>query len=288
MREIRSPLIRYGLALGSFGLILSLSFLIERVFPFRVDLTSMIIIAMIASSWYLGLGPGLLLAVILEITLIYFGKPPLAVRTFVITFNRLVLFGSVVWFASSRRKAEQKLREQSELLQVTLSSIGDAVIATDVNGRVTFLNPTAQSITGWSFQDASGENLDKVFHVLSEDTGEPVESPFAAIKREGVIIGLANHRVLITKSGQRIPIEDSGAPIRDTSGKLQGAVIVFHDVTERRRAEKERDDLLQREHAARRPAPPFASRGRADRRLSSRAPFRRAWRRIRLSLCDAR
>jgi PAS domain S-box-containing protein len=211
----------------------------------------MIIIAMIASSWYLGLGPGLLLAIILEITLLYFGKPPLAVRTFVITFNRLVLFGSVVWFASSRRKAEKKLREQSELLQVTLSSIGDAVIATDINGKITFLNPTAQKITGWSMAEGSGRHLDDVFQVVNEDTGAAVDSPFAAIKRDGIIVGLANHSLLITKAGARIPIEDSGAPIRNSEGKLVGSIIVFHDVSERRRAEREREVLLERAQAAR-------------------------------------
>jgi signal transduction histidine kinase/ActR/RegA family two-component response regulator len=121
-KEIRSAPLRYGLALASFALILVASFAMERVLPFRIDLTSMIIIAMIASAWYLGLGPGMMLAIILELTLDYFTRPPLAFNSAVIIFNRMVLFSSVVWFASSRRTAEKKLREQSELLQAALES----------------------------------------------------------------------------------------------------------------------------------------------------------------------
>ena len=121
-REIRSAPLRYGLALASFGLILGASFGFERILPFRVDLTSMIIIAMIASAWYLGLGPGLMLAIILELTLDYFTPPSFTGRSLAIIFNRMVLFSSVVWFASSRRNAEQKLREQSEQLQAALAS----------------------------------------------------------------------------------------------------------------------------------------------------------------------
>lgn len=121
-REIRSAPLRYGLAIASFALILGLSFGLQYIVPFRIDLTSMIIIAMIASAWYLGLGPGMVLAIILELTLDYFSRPPFAFKSAVIIFNRMVLFSSVVWFASSRRKAEKKLREQSELLAKSLKS----------------------------------------------------------------------------------------------------------------------------------------------------------------------
>jgi len=118
--EIRSAPLRYGLALASFGLILLVTFALQWILPFKIDLTSLIIIAMIASAWFLGLGPGLLFAVILELTLDYFARPPMAFKSAVIIFNRLVLFSSVVWFASSRRKAEQHLREQRELIQQAL------------------------------------------------------------------------------------------------------------------------------------------------------------------------
>jgi signal transduction histidine kinase len=121
-REIRSAPLRYGLALASFALILGASFLIELISPFRLDLTSLIIIAMIASAWYLGFGPGMVLAIILELTLDYFTRPPVAFKSAIIIFNRMVLFTSVVWFASWRRSAEKKLREQRELLQAALES----------------------------------------------------------------------------------------------------------------------------------------------------------------------
>jgi signal transduction histidine kinase len=119
-RTIRSAIIRYGLALASLVLILAVSNVLQRILPFRVDLTSLIIIAMIASAWYLGLGPGLMLAIILEIILDYFTRPPIAFRTAVVVFNRMVLFTSVVWFASSRRKAEKHLQAQQELLAQSL------------------------------------------------------------------------------------------------------------------------------------------------------------------------
>ncbi len=124
--QIRPAPLRYGLALASFALILGVSFALERISPFQIDLTSMIIIAMIASAWYLGLGPGLMLAIILELTLDYFTRPALAWGSVIIIFNRMVLFTSVVWFASSRRTAEKKLREQSELLRATLASEREA------------------------------------------------------------------------------------------------------------------------------------------------------------------
>ena len=121
-REIRSAPLRYGLALASFALILGASFAIEKISPFRLDLTSLIIMAMIASSWFLGFGPGMVLAVILELTLDYFTPPQFAFKSAIIIFNRMVLFTSVVWFASWRRSAEKKLRVQRELLQAALES----------------------------------------------------------------------------------------------------------------------------------------------------------------------
>jgi PAS domain S-box-containing protein len=250
-REIRSTVLRYGLALGSFALILLASFGMERLLPFRFDLTSMIIVAMIASAWYLGMGPGLLLAIALELTLDYFTPPQFTLRSAVIIFNRMVLFTSVVWFATSRRNAEKQLRQQREWFHVSLSSIGDAVIATDLNGSVNFINPTAEALTGWTISEALNRPLDDVFHIINEEKRQPVESPFSAVKREGVIVGLANHTILINKDGREIPIEDSGAPIRDSDANIIGVIVVFHDVSERRRAEQEREQLLKREQAAR-------------------------------------
>jgi PAS domain S-box-containing protein len=132
--------------------------------------------------------------------------------------------------------ANAALQEQKARLHATLVSIGDAVIVTDAEGRVTLLNPIAQALTGW--QDyAVGQPLDEVFHIVSEHTGERVESPMHQVLRAGAIVGLANHTVLVAKNGARIPIDDSAAPVRGSSGEIVGVVMVFRDVSERRRSE---------------------------------------------------
>ncbi len=122
-------------------------------------------------------------------------------------------------------------KEAQLALATTLHSIGDAVIATDVAGLVTFMNPVAEELTGWSAREARGTTLDAVFRILSEVTGEVVESPVTKVLREGSIVGLANHTVLVAKGGKRVPIDDSGAPIKDAQGNLLGVVLVFRDVT---------------------------------------------------------
>ncbi|MEO5961308.1 MAG: PAS domain S-box protein [Opitutaceae bacterium] len=137
-----------------------------------------------------------------------------------------------------RKRAENELRQQREWFQVTLSSIGDAVIATDTAGKITFLNPIAEHMTGWRSTEALGRGLIDVFRIVNETTLQPAENPVVRALREGVIVGLANHTALIGKDGTHIPIEDSAAPIRDAAGKITGAVIVFHDVTARKRAEE--------------------------------------------------
>jgi PAS domain S-box-containing protein len=135
------------------------------------------------------------------------------------------------------RKTEE-LAQQREWFRVTLSSIGDAVITTDTQARITFLNPVAETLTGWTSAEAAGQPLETVFNIINEDTREPVQNPVGKVLREGVIVGLANHTTLLAKNGTPTPIEDSAAPIRDVSGKTTGAVMVFHDVTERRHTER--------------------------------------------------
>jgi PAS domain S-box-containing protein len=138
-----------------------------------------------------------------------------------------------------RRAAEASLEALSSRLRVTLESIGDAVIATDSAGRLRLMNPVAQRLTGWSLDEASGRPLEEVFVIVNEHTREAVESPVARVLREGGIVGLANHTVLIGKDGVERPIDDSGAPIVDDAGALIGVVLVFHDITERRVLERE-------------------------------------------------
>ena len=114
-----------------------------------------------------------------------------------------------------RRRAEEQVHEQRERLRVTLASIGDAVIATDTEGRVTFLNSVAQELTGWASEDAEGKPLETVFAIINEKTRRPVENPALRALREGVVVGLANHTVLVARDGTERPIDDSAAPMRD-------------------------------------------------------------------------
>ena len=133
-----------------------------------------------------------------------------------------------------RLEAEDEARRW---FSTTLRSIGDAVIATDKRGRVTFLNPIAERLIGWAEQSALGQPLDAVFRVISEDTRSAVESPVSRVLREGKVVGLANHTVLLPKTGPEVPIDDSGAPIRNEAGEVVGVVLVFRDVSRDKRLE---------------------------------------------------
>ena len=130
------------------------------------------------------------------------------------------------------------LREQREWLSVTLSSIGDAVIATDTEGRITFLNPVAMALTGWQLEEAVGQPVQNIFRIINEQTRQPADDIVSRVLREGCILALANHTALITRDDREIAIEDSAAPIRDGTGKISGVVLVFHDVTEKRRSQE--------------------------------------------------
>jgi PAS domain S-box-containing protein len=147
---------------------------------------------------------------------------------------------------TERKHAEDELRKSREWLRVTLNSIGDAVMTTDAAGQVTFLNPVAVALTGWSLKEAKGVPIQRVFQIVNEKTLQPAEDIVGRVLHEGRTFELANHTALITKDGQQIPIEDSAAPIRDSEGNISGVVLVFHEVTEKRRAE----DALAKAKAA--------------------------------------
>ena len=137
----------------------------------------------------------------------------------------------------ARDKAAAAIHEQREMFRTTIASIGDAVMTTDTQGRITYLNSVAHCLTGWTQEAAVGQSLETVFRIVNEETRASVENPVAKVLREGIVVGLANHTVLIAKDGTERPVDDSAAPIRDPKGKVAGVVMVFRDVTERRRAE---------------------------------------------------
>lgn len=152
--------------------------------------------------------------------------------------------GAVLAFndVTERKEHERMQHAQREWLQVTLSSIGDAVIATDISGSITFLNMVAAELTGWSQDEAIGRNLAEVFRVVNESTGDLIENPVEAVIQTGRKVGLANHTILVSRRGEEIPIDDSAAPILDSNGTLLGVILVFQDITERKRS----DEALRR------------------------------------------
>ena len=141
------------------------------------------------------------------------------------------------WRSPGRHVAD--LAEQRELLRATLASIGDGVIATDAGGQITFMNPVAEKLTGWTSEEARGESLEAVFRIVNETTRNPVPNPAQRALREGRVVGLANHTILIAKDGTEWPLDDSAAPIRGTDGNVAGAVLVFREIGERKAAEAE-------------------------------------------------
>lgn len=145
-------------------------------------------------------------------------------------------------------RTQKAIGESEEWLFTTLQSIGDAVIATDAAGCIVFMNPVAVSLTGWSEEEAEGRDCREVFHIVNETTRKETESPVAKVMRDGVIAGLANHTILISRDGAEHSIDDSGSPIRGRDGELIGVVLIFRDITDRRETEQllqEQKNLLQ-------------------------------------------
>ena len=150
----------------------------------------------------------------------------------------------IIGFGEAMRSAQARASEQRELMRVTLQSIGDAVITTDNEGRITYLNTVAESLTGWTQADALGHPLGTVFRIVNEETRGPVENPAARALRDGVVVGLANHTLLIRRDGSERPIDDSAAPIRNEHGDVSGCVLIFRDVTAQRRMEQDKASQL--------------------------------------------
>ncbi len=238
---MRSPLQRYGMAV----LLVALSALlvafipgVQARAPFALFLASIIIISVYAS-----LSEALVTAVLSALVVAYLFLPPL--YTFRIGLEGVSRLSSFMFLAllisfmiQKVKRAEMTARLREEQMSTTLLSIGDGVIVTDAAGHVTLANHVAESLTGWKLNEARGKRLEEVFNIINEQTREAAENPAARALREGMIVGLANHTILIAKDGTEIPIDDSGAPIRDATGNITGVVLVFRDISELKQAQE--------------------------------------------------
>jgi PAS domain S-box-containing protein len=206
--------------------------------------------AVLLAGWFGGIGPGLVSVLVSGIASAYHFTEPRGSflvnnRPDQISFVIFIVLGmGVVMLGDSQRRAVQRSlvaenaeRVERQRFETTLGSIGDAVIATDAEGRVTFANRVALSVLRWPEREIPGKPVDEILHLVNEETRAPVESPVARVLREAGIVGLANHTVLIARDGTEVPIDDSAAPILAPDGTMDGTVLVFRDITERRRAE---------------------------------------------------
>jgi PAS domain S-box-containing protein len=242
----RSALMRYGFAVLTVALAAAATWffpLLGNRIPFALFYA-----AVMLSAWYGGKWPGLLATGLSALlSAFFFLNPKVSVAINLeesLLLGVFLLVSLVIASLMERvRRAEMKERTSREQLLITLRSIGDAVIATDPQGRVTFMNEVAQELTGWKLSEAGGRELREVFQIINEETREEVESPVAKVIRVGSIVGLANHTMLIAKDGTEIPIDDSGAPIKDEAGNITGVVLVFRHIGERRQAEELRQRL---------------------------------------------
>ncbi|HAG16570.1 MAG TPA: hypothetical protein DCG69_08625, partial [Bacteroidales bacterium] len=179
-----------------------------------------------------------------------------AIALFVLILMALLSLGFAYIYQSRQRNIYRDLWQVQEEFKITIQSIGDAVITTDKNGKIKYLNPVAELLTGWSLAIAIGEKLENVFKIINEETRNTVDNPVEIVLREGVVVGLANHSLLIAKDGTEKPIADSGAPIKNEKGDIVGVVLVFRDQTEERKilqqikTSEEKFRNLFEEHAA--------------------------------------
>jgi PAS domain S-box-containing protein len=251
-----SAVTRYGVAVVAAALAVLLRLALDPLWGIRLPFITLFP-AIMLSAWVGGVGPGLLTTAITGAAALYYWIEPAQSWAIPETSELLgvlvfVAVGGVISALNEAwRRGTARLAESEERFRVTLTSIGDAVVTTDDQGRVTHLNAVAQQLTGWSAANAAGRSLHDVMVIVNEQTRQPAANPVDRVLREGRIVGLVNHSVLMSKDGREIPIDDSAAPIRGEGGGISGVIMVFRDVSERRRAEREREASLERERAAR-------------------------------------
>ena len=238
------PAVEYAVALLAVATAIALRQLLDPVLGDSLPLVTLFG-AVAGAVWFGGYAPALLAAVVGYLACSYLFIPPRGTvvptdpKDTVGAVAYLFTCGLIIAIGEAMRLAQARAHARGEMMRVTLSSIGDAVIVTDTDGRVTSLNAVAEGLTGWTARDASGRPLDQVFNIVNEDTRQPVPNPALKALREGAAVGLANHTVLIARNGTERSIDDSAAPVRAADGTVSGSVLIFRDITERRRWERD-------------------------------------------------
>ena len=254
----RSSVVRAAIAIGSIAAALLLRWTLDPILQNTLPLVTLYGAVAIA-VWYCRWRLALVVSLLGYLVASYLFIPPRHEITFALVnlvglISYLVSCAIILYFgermhrasdrffvvSQSRKEVEDTLAREKELLATTLASIGDAVIVTDPEGRILSLNGEAERLTGWKDSDAKGKAISGVFQIIDERTRKPAESPVERALHEGIVVGLANHTVLISKDGREVPIDDSAAPIRRAGGPVLGVALVFRDVTEQRQAQQAR------------------------------------------------
>jgi PAS domain S-box-containing protein len=269
---------KYAVAIGATIAALVVRVALDPVLGDRFPFATFIL-AIAVTAWYGGLWPALLSLALALAACVYFYIPPrgsFAVPDldFQVGLGLYLFVGVTLAVLSEslhkarrlaesqqeqlereiaeRRRAQEQLHEQRQWLEATLVSIGDAVIATDNQGQVTFMNSVAENLTGVASADACGRPLAQIFRIVNETTRQPVTNPVDVVLEKGIVVGLANHTILLRPDGSELPIDDSAAPIKCSQGRVVGVILVFRDVTKKRADDRAiQDKVKQLEGVAR-------------------------------------
>jgi PAS domain S-box-containing protein len=246
---MKSPAVSYALSIAALLAAVLLRWALDPLMGDTLPLVTLFG-AVAAAVWLAGYRTAITVSILGYLACAYLFIPPRGrltfddVATVIGAVAYLLTCAIIIGLGEAMRRAQRRAGDARELIEVTLRSIGDAVITTDNDGRVTYLNGVAESLTGWMQKDALGKPLDSVFRIVNEQTRRPVENPATKALREGVVVGLANHTVLIQKDGRERAVDDSAAPIRDELGDVSGCVLIFRDVTAQRRLEQDQAHQL--------------------------------------------
>ena len=241
-RGVIPDVARFGVAVGLAGLAVLIRLSLDPLWGSKLPYITLFPAIMLA-AWFGGFWPGVVTTAISALAAYYFWLEPvhswgIADPSDWIGLAVFLLVGAVISALNEAwRLATSDVAESEQRLAATLASIGDAVIATDAEGRVVRINPVAERLTGWTSSEALGKPVEEVLVLRNETTRLPAENPVERVLRTGMVTGLANHTLLITRDGREIAIDDSAAPIRVKAGRTVGVVMVFRDITERRQTE---------------------------------------------------